>query len=90
MSAKAVLDWVVRMVDLEYAFMNEAIFVSNKERIAKFRPMQTHLYDLDEILNLPGGMRALGASKQEAAADWVRFLKQVVEAKTGKPTTELE
>lgn len=90
MSAKAVLDWVVRMVDLEYAFMNEAIFVSNKERIAKFRPLQTHLYDLDEILNLPGGMRALGASKQEAAADWVRFLKQVVEAKTGKPATELE
>ena len=90
MSARAALDWVVRMIDLEYAFMNEAIFVSSKERIAKFRPQQTHLYDLDEILNLPGGLRAAGMSKQEAAADWVRFLKKVVEAKTGKPTTPLE
>jgi hypothetical protein len=90
MTARAALDWVVRMVDLEYAFMNEAVFVSSKAQIAKFRPKQTHLYDLDEILNLPGGLRAAGMSKQEAAEDWVRFLKKVVEAKTGKPTSTLE
>jgi type II secretory pathway component GspD/PulD (secretin) len=90
MTARAALDWVVRMVDLEYAFMNDAVFVSSKERIAKFRPQQTHLYDLDEILNLPGGLRSAGMSKQEAAADWVRFLKKVIEAKTGKPATPLE
>ena len=48
MKLGASLDWILRLVNLQYAFQDEAIFISTKERIK--RPETLRIYDVRDLL----------------------------------------
>ena len=48
MKLGAALDWILRLVNLQYAFQDEAIFISTKERIKK--PETLRIYDVRDLL----------------------------------------
>lgn len=48
MKLGAALDWILRLVNLQYAFQDEAIFISTKERIKQ--PETLRIYDVRDLL----------------------------------------
>jgi hypothetical protein len=89
MTAKSALDWVMKLTDLDYAIMDEAVFVSNRERFKKMAPEELRIYDFEDFLRVrrafAAGRAGGGADvpgKEETAADWIEFLKKVLEAES--------
>jgi hypothetical protein len=48
MKLGAALDWILRLVNLQFAFQDEAIFISTKDRIR--RPETLRIYDVRDLL----------------------------------------
>jgi hypothetical protein len=98
MTAKSALEWVMKLVDLDYALMNEAVFVSSRERFKKMAPEELRIYDFEDFLRfrraLSAGAAGQGADvpgREESASDWIDFLKKVLDAESaGKAGAEKE
>jgi len=89
MTAKSTLEWVLKMVDLQYAIMNEAVFVTSRKRLEEMAPEEVRFYDFEDLLRSRprdfGGAGREGAElvgKDEAASDWVDFLKKVLDTQS--------
>ena len=86
MTAKSTLEWVLKMAELEYAIMNEAIFVTSRKRLEEMAPEELRFYDFEDLLRARA--RDFGAAgregadlvgKEEAATDWIDFLRKALD-----------